>query len=91
MPFDCEEVAATVAGLERRGVEVPVRPREIGGWNEALVMDPNGIWIEFVPRKVERAPGGHGSGVPGEWTGRDYLTCGAKESKKRIRASLKVW
>lgn len=63
MAFDCEDVAATVAGLERGGVEVLVRPRETGGWNEAFLMDPNGISIELAPRKVERAPGGSGSGV----------------------------
>jgi lactoylglutathione lyase len=54
LAFECEDVGATVAELESKGVEVLIRPREIGapqGWNEAFVKDPNGIWIELVPRK----------------------------------------
>jgi lactoylglutathione lyase len=53
LAFECEDVGATVAELERKGVEVLIRPREIGapqGWNEAFVKDPNGIWLELVPR-----------------------------------------
>ena len=52
--FECENVPAAVAELERKGVEVVIRSREIGadmGWNEAFVKDPNGIWIELLPRK----------------------------------------
>jgi lactoylglutathione lyase len=49
--FECDDVSATVATLERRGVEVMIRPREIEGWDEAMVKDPNGIWIELLPRK----------------------------------------
>ena len=54
LAFDCEDVESTVAALERKGVEVLVHSKEIGGqigWNEAYVRDPNGIWIELVPRK----------------------------------------
>lgn len=50
--FECDDVASTVAELEAKGVDVLIRPREIGGevgWNEAFVKDPNGIWIELVP------------------------------------------
>ncbi len=54
LSFGCEDVAATVALLEGRGVEVLIRPKEIGatvGWNEAFVKDPNGIWIELLTKK----------------------------------------
>jgi lactoylglutathione lyase len=54
LAFECDDVRATVSALERRGVEVLFRPKEIGGelgWNEAFVKDPNGIWIELLPRK----------------------------------------
>ena len=47
--FECDDVQRMVHDLERKGVTVVVRPREIGaeiGWNEAFVKDPNGIWIE---------------------------------------------
>ena len=51
LAFDCDDVVATVAELERKGVQVLIRSKEIGGWSEAFVKDPNGIWIEFVTRK----------------------------------------
>jgi lactoylglutathione lyase len=54
LSFDCDDVEATVAALQHEGVEVLIRPKEIGaeqGWNEAFVKDPNGIWIELLPRK----------------------------------------
>lgn len=54
LAFECDTVEDTAAELERRGVKVLTRPREIGadvGWNEAFVKDPSGIWIELVPRK----------------------------------------
>ena len=58
--FECDDVSATVTALERRGVEVMVRPKEIGadmGWNEAFVKDPNGIWIELLQaRQKPTAP-----------------------------------
>lgn len=60
LAFDCDDVPAAVAELERRGVEVVVRPKEIGaeiGWDEAFVKDPNGIWIELLARK--RPPAGN--------------------------------
>ena len=54
LAFECDDLAAAVAELELKGVEVTVRPKEIGGcagWNEAFVKDPNGIWIELLQRK----------------------------------------
>jgi lactoylglutathione lyase len=55
LAFECDDLAAAVGELERQGVEVKVRPKEIGereGWNEAFVKDPNGIWIELLQSKV---------------------------------------
>ena len=54
LAFDCEDLEKSVEDLERKGVEVMVRPKEIGssvGWNEAFVKDPNGIWIELLQRR----------------------------------------
>jgi len=59
LAFECDDLAKTVEELERRGVEVTVRPKEIGaevGWNEAFVTDPNGIWIELLQARRETAP-----------------------------------
>ncbi len=56
LAFECDDVTATVTALERQGVEVLFRSKEIGGgigWNEAFVKDPNGIWIELLPRKKQ--------------------------------------
>ncbi len=50
LAFLVEDVIATVDALRKRGVEVLVEPYTIGGWAEAYVKDPNGIWIEFLPR-----------------------------------------
>ncbi len=50
LAFLVEDVIATVDELRKRGVEVLVEPYTIGGWAEAYVKDPNGIWIEFLPR-----------------------------------------
>jgi catechol 2,3-dioxygenase-like lactoylglutathione lyase family enzyme len=49
--FDVQDLAATVGELKRRGIEVVVEPYAIGGWKEAYVKDPNGIWIEPLQRK----------------------------------------
>ena len=57
MAFECDDLAKSVEELEKRGVEVVVRPHEIGeevGWNEAFVKDPNGIWIELL--QLRRKP-----------------------------------
>lgn len=54
LAFDCEDLASEVEAIQRKGVEVVVRPKEIGaelGWKEAYVKDPNGIWIELLQRK----------------------------------------
>jgi lactoylglutathione lyase len=58
LAFECDDLTKAVEELERRGVEVTVRPKEIGaevGWNEAFVMDPNGIWIELLQARREPA------------------------------------
>jgi catechol 2,3-dioxygenase-like lactoylglutathione lyase family enzyme len=49
--FECDDVEATVANLQHEGVPVLIRSKEIAGWNEAFVRDPNGIWIELLPRR----------------------------------------
>ena len=46
--FEVEDLAAWIKDLESRGVKILIRPYEIGGWNEAFIEDPNGIWIEFL-------------------------------------------
>ena len=52
--FEVDDLDAALAELSRSGVEVLIRPGEIGGeigWREAFVKDPNGIWIELLQRK----------------------------------------
>ena len=49
--FEVEDLQDAVKRLEDNGVEVVVRPGTIGGWREAFVKDPDGIWIELVQRK----------------------------------------
>ena len=54
LAFGVEDLTQWVSSLEKKGVKILVRPREIGadvGWNEAFIEDPNGIWIEFLQRK----------------------------------------
>ncbi len=46
--FEVEDLAAWLKELESKGVKILIRPYEIGGWNEAFIEDPNGIWIEFL-------------------------------------------
>lgn len=61
LAFECADVSVTVAELERKGVEIEIRPREIGdelGWTEAFIRDPNGIWIELIPMRLPPAPAG---------------------------------
>lgn len=56
LAFECDDLAEAVRELARRGVEVTVRPKEIGqeaGWNEAFVKDPNGIWIELLQARQQ--------------------------------------
>jgi lactoylglutathione lyase len=61
LAFECDDLSDAVGELGRRGIEVVVRPKEIGegiGWNEAFVKDPNGIWIELLQtRRKPSAPG----------------------------------
>src|SRR5207244_13061326 len=52
--FEVDDLDAALAELSRNGVEVLIRPGEIGGWygwREAFVKDPKGIWIELVQGK----------------------------------------
>jgi len=52
--FDEHDLDGAIAELSRTGVEVVIRPGEIGGWygwREAFVTDPNGIWIELLQSK----------------------------------------
>jgi lactoylglutathione lyase len=54
LAFDVDDLDAAIGELSRKGVEILIRPGEIGGvggWREAFVSDPNGIWIELLPRK----------------------------------------
>ncbi len=48
--FDVENLEVWIRELEAKGVKILIRPHEIGGWNEAFIEDPNGIWIEFLQR-----------------------------------------
>jgi lactoylglutathione lyase len=56
LAFECDDVGRTVEELTRRGVEVLIRPREVGEWEEAFVQDPNGIWIELLSRRAQTRP-----------------------------------
>ena len=56
LAFECDDVPTAIAELERKGVEVLVRSKEIGSWDEAFVKDPNGIWVELLPRNQGAAP-----------------------------------
>jgi lactoylglutathione lyase len=49
--FEVEDLDAALSELSSNGVEILIRPGEIGGWREAFVKDPNGIWIELLQRK----------------------------------------
>ena len=51
LAFDCEDLERAVDELQRKGLKVVFRLKEVGGWNEAFVKDPNGIWIELLQRK----------------------------------------
>lgn len=57
LAYECEDVGRTVAELESRGVEILLRPREAGDPDAAFVQDPNGIWIELVPRAAPTPSG----------------------------------
>lgn len=51
LAFDVENMSEWVRELESNGVKILLRIFEIGGWNEAFIEDPNGIWVEFLQRK----------------------------------------
>ncbi len=55
LAFLVEDVTMAVEELRLRGVDVLVEPYSIGGWTEAYVKDPNGMWIELLPRNKEGA------------------------------------
>jgi lactoylglutathione lyase len=58
LAFECDDLSDAVRELEGRGIEVVFRLKEIGGWNEAFVKDPNGIWIELLQSKQKpNSPG----------------------------------
>ena len=58
LAFECEDLTEAIVELQRRGFEVVFRLKEIGGWNEAFVKDPNGIWIELLQaRSKPTTPG----------------------------------
>ncbi|MGA8275443.1 MAG: VOC family protein [Thermoplasmata archaeon] len=63
--FDVDDLDEALLELKGKGVEVIIRPGEIGaevGWREAFVLDPNGIWIELLQRKPAKpavSPAGH--------------------------------
>jgi catechol 2,3-dioxygenase-like lactoylglutathione lyase family enzyme len=56
LAFSVKDLEATLKQLKRLGVEAVVEPYAIGGWREAFVKDPNGIWIELVERKKHVNP-----------------------------------
>jgi len=51
LAFDVENLKSCVSELGRKNIEIIVEPYEIGGWREAFIKDPNGIWIELLQRK----------------------------------------
>lgn len=51
LAFDVEDLDSAAKEMRAMGVEVVVTPGQIGGWREAFVKDPNGIWIELLERK----------------------------------------
>lgn len=51
LAFDVESLESWLEELHQKQVKILVRPHEIGGWNEAFIEVPNGIWIEFLQRK----------------------------------------
>jgi lactoylglutathione lyase len=51
LAFEVENVTEWVRELESKGVRILLRIYEVGGWNEAFIEDPNGIWIEFLQHK----------------------------------------
>lgn len=56
LAFDVENLESTISDLKRRGIEIVVEPYQIGGWREAFIKDPNGIWIELLQRKMSAHP-----------------------------------
>jgi lactoylglutathione lyase len=51
LAFDVENLESVVSDLKRKRIEIIVEPYQIGGWREAFIKDPNGIWIELFQRK----------------------------------------
>jgi lactoylglutathione lyase len=51
LAFDVENLESCISELRRENIEIIVEPYAIGGWREAFIKDPNGIWIELLQRK----------------------------------------
>src|SRR2546426_1404152 len=59
LAFDVDDLDGAIAELSRKGVEVAVRPGEIGGiggGGGAVVKDPKGSWSELCLRREPGAP-----------------------------------
>ena len=54
LAFECDDLTDTVGELERQGVEVIFRLKEIGGWNEAFVKDQTGSGSSYSKRSGSR-------------------------------------
>src|SRR2546425_10556499 len=55
LAFDVDDLDGAIAELSRKGVEVVIRPGEIGGGRGGFVKEPHGIWVEVGARE-ERSP-----------------------------------
>jgi len=51
LAFDVENLESCISELRRKRIKIIVEPYKIGGWKEAFIEDPNGIWIELLQRK----------------------------------------
>ena len=50
LAFEVDDIDKWITRLESLGIDIIVRIKEVEGWNEAFIKDPNGIWIEFLQR-----------------------------------------
>jgi lactoylglutathione lyase len=53
LAFECDDLSDALGELEERGIKVVYRLQETGGWNEAFVQDPNGVWIELLQANLK--------------------------------------
>ena len=56
LAFSVEDVFRATEELRARGVTVKVEPPGPNGIPKSFVLDPNGIWIELIPRRPDDAP-----------------------------------